>query len=137
MTQSTGLPMTVLEPGLDRLRVRRFRDELGRELYDLRRAPIPTPDTKALPRFLPRFDNVLLSHDDRRRAISDEHRALVIEGGEVRPTFLVDGFVAGTWSLDGSRVRLAPFDPLPRTVRREVETEAARLEAFVRASGKS
>ena len=77
----------------------------------------------------------MLSHDDRRRVISDEHRAAVIERGEVRPTFLVDGFVAGTWALEGCRVRLQPFAPLPRAVKREVAAEAARLEAFVRASG--
>jgi hypothetical protein len=137
LKQWSGLPMTVLRPGLECLQLRRFRDELGRELFDLPRAPIPPPDAPAPPRFLPRFDNVLLSHDDRRRVISDEHRGLVIQGGEVLPTFLVDGFVAGTWSLDGGHVRLAPFDPLPRGVRRELEDEASRLEAFVSASGKS
>jgi hypothetical protein len=135
--QWTGLPMTVLGPGLERLELRRFRDELGRELYDLPRAPLPPADTTAPPRLLPRFDLLVLSHDDRRRAISDEHRKLVIEGGEVRPTFLVDGFVAGTWSLDAGRVRFEPFSPLPRGARRELEDEAARLEAFVRASGRS
>jgi hypothetical protein len=78
----------------------------------------------------------VLSHDDRHRVIADEHRAAVIQGGEVRATFLVDGFVAGTWSFDG-RVRLAPFAPLPRHARREVEDEAARLAAFLRSVGKT
>ena len=61
----------------------------------------------------------------------------MIQGGEVRSTFLVDGFVAGTWSFEGDRVRLEPFAPLPRGVRREVEQEARRLEAFVREYGPS
>jgi len=67
--------------------------------------------------------------------ISDAHRAAVIEGGEVRATFLVDGFVAGTWALEGGRVRLRPFAPLPTADRQEVAAEAARLETFVRAFG--
>ena len=77
----------------------------------------------------------MLSHDDRRRVLADEHRAAVIEGGEVRATFLVDGFVAGLWSIQDGRVRLEPFAPLPRVARRELEDEAARLAAFVRAHG--
>src|SRR5213075_3037582 len=109
---------------------RRFRDEDGRELYDLPRAPLPSADTPAPVRLLPRFDNLVLSHDDRRRVLADEYRGAVIEGGEVRPTFLVDGFVAGLWQLEGGRVRLEPFAPLPRRVRRELDDEAGRLEAF-------
>jgi Winged helix DNA-binding domain len=137
VAQWTGLARSVVDRGLEQLELRRFRDELGRELVDLPRAPIPAADTVAPARLLPRFDNVVLSHHDRRRVISDENRPSVIQGGEVRATFLVDGFVAGTWSLEGGRVRLASFAPLPRKARREVEGEAALLEAFVRASGKS
>jgi hypothetical protein len=55
----------------------------------------------------------------------------------VAATFLVDGFVAGTWSVENGRVQLAPFLPLPRAARREVEVESARLEAFLRESGHS
>ena len=63
-------------------------------------------------------------------------RATVIQGGEVSATFLVDGFVAGTWAFEDGRVRLTPFAPLPRARRREVEDEAARLEAYLRAHGR-
>jgi DNA glycosylase AlkZ-like len=137
ISQWTGLPLSVLRPGLDRLALRCFRDELGRELYDLPRAPLPPGDTPAPVRLLPRFDSLVLSHDDRTRILADEHRRAVVQGGEVLPTFLVDGFVAGTWALDEGRVRLAPFTSISRTARREVEYEAGRLEAFVRASGQS
>jgi hypothetical protein len=137
LVQWTGLPLSALDPGLEQLVLRLFRDELGRELYDLPRAPLPPADTPAPARLVPRFDNLVLSHADRRRVITDEHRAIVIVGGEVLATMLVDGFVAGTWSLDGGRVRLAPFEPLPKPARRELEEEAARLEAFVRASGRA
>jgi hypothetical protein len=133
----TGMARSVVDQGLAPLRLRLFRDALDRELYDLPRAPLPPADTPAPPRLLPRFDNLVLSHDDRRRVITDEHRAIVIVGGEVLATILIDGFVAGTWSLDGGRVRLAPFEPLPRATQRKLDEEAARLEAFVRASGRA
>ena len=87
-------------------------------------------------RLLPRFDLFVLGHDDRRRALADEHRAAVIQGGEVSATVLVDGFVAGTWSFEDGRVRVKAFAPLPRSWRREVDEEASRLEAFLHAHGK-
>jgi hypothetical protein len=114
-----------------------FLDEHGRELYDVPRAPLPGGGVDAPVRLLPRFDNLVLSHDDRSRVLPDEFRSAVIEGGEVRATFLVGGFVAGLWTFDGAKVQLAPFAPLPRVARREVEDEAKRLEAFLRAAGKT
>jgi hypothetical protein len=133
----TGMARVVVDRGLAGLELRRFRDELDRELYDLPRAPLPGGDVPAPARLLPRFDNLVLAHEDRRRVLSDEHRAAVIEAGEVRATFLVDGFVAGLWTLEDGRVRLAPFGPLPRSARRELEEEASRLEAFVRAANEA
>jgi len=135
--QWSGLARAHVADGLAGIQLMSFVDEHGRELYDLPRAPVPSAETAAPIRFLPRFDNLVLSHADRRRVVSDEHRALVIEGGEVRPTFLVDGFVAGIWNLEKGRVRLEPFVSLSRSVRRELTEEASRLEAFVRASGGS
>ena len=136
IAQWTGMASRVVDQGLARLELRRFRDERGRELFDLPRAPLPPADTAAPARLLPRFDNLVLSHDDRRRVLADEHRAAVIQGGEVTATFLVDGFVAGLWSFEDGRVRLEPFAPLPRAARREVEDEASRLRGVPRASGK-
>jgi transposase-like protein len=133
----TGFARSVVDRGLAQLELRQFRDEHDRELYDLPRAPLPRADTRAPARLLPRFDNLVLSHDDRRRIVADEHRAAIIQGGEVSATFLVDGFVAGTWSFSEGRVHLKPFAPLPRATRSEVREEAARLEAFLRASGKA
>jgi hypothetical protein len=96
------------------------------------RVPLPSADAYAPVRLMPRFDNLLLSHKDRRRVIADEHRGLVIDGGWVKSTLLVDGFVAGTWEVENGRVRVEPFEPLPRAARREVDDEAARLEAWLR-----
>ena len=138
IAQWTGLSLGVLDTGLDRLELRRFRDELGRELVDLPRAPLPSASTHAPPRFLPRWDNLLLAHDVRTRAFPDEYRRTIIaRNGDVPETFLVDGFVAGQWRVEGGRVLLEPFAPLPRTARREVEEEAARLTSFLRAAGKA
>jgi hypothetical protein len=54
------------------------------------------------------------------------------KNGDVTQTFLVDGVVAGSWSYDKKgRVTIAPFAPLPRTARSEVEDEARRLEAWL------
>lgn len=129
----SGLRAGDVASALDALEpLRRFRDEQGRELLDVPRAPLPSADAHAPVRLMPRFDNLLLSHKDRRRVIADEHRGLVIEGGWVKSTLLVDGFVAGTWEVENGRVRVEPFEPLPRAVRREVDDEAARLEAWLR-----
>jgi hypothetical protein len=129
----SGLRVRDFEPALSALEpLRRFRDERGRELLDLPRAPLPPGDTRAPVRFLPRYDNLVLSHADRTRVIADEHRRTVIHGGGmVEATFLVDGFVAGLWRVERGRIRTEPFAPLPRARRREVEDEAARLEAWL------
>ena len=126
----SGLRIRDILPALERLEpLRRFRDLDGRELYDLPRAPLPPPDRPAPVRFLPRWDNVLLGHIDQLRVAPPEYRAVGHDGTQ---TFLVDGMVAGSWSVGGGRVRLEPFAPLPRGARRELEDEARRLEAFVR-----
>jgi len=133
VSEWSGLRVRDLEGSLDALEpLRRFRDERGRELLDLPRAPLPPADTPAPARLLPRFDNLVLSHKDRTRVLPEEYRGAVIMGGWVAATFLADGRVAGTWRVDGGRVRLEPFAPLPRSARHELEDEAARLEAWLR-----
>jgi Winged helix DNA-binding domain len=130
----SGLRVRDLEPALEALEpLRRFRDERGRELLDLPRAPLPSGDAPAPVRLLPRYDNLVLSHADRTRVVADDHRRQVIHGGGmVEATFLVDGFVAGLWRVERGRVRVEPFAPLPRAWRRDLDDEAARLEAWLR-----
>lgn len=109
--------------------LRRLRDDRGRELVDLPRAPLPAADTPAPVRFLPKFDNVLL---DRVRVLPDEYRKVVVrKNADVQPTFIVDGLVAGVWRRERKKLVTEPFAPLPRTVRRELEDEASRLEAWL------
>jgi hypothetical protein len=113
---------------LDGLRL--FRDEQGRELYDVSRGPIPPPDTPAPVRFLPKWDNTLL---DRRTLLPDHYRAAVLRSNaDVEQTFLVDGLVAGVWRFKDGRVTTKPFAPLPHTARRELDDEADRLAEFLR-----
>jgi Winged helix DNA-binding domain len=121
---------------LDRLEpLVRFRDEQGRELLDVPRAPLPDPQTPAPVRFLPKWDNVLLAWADRTRVLPEQHRKTVIRmNGDVAQTFLVDGFVAGMWRLEDGRVVLEPFTAQPRSVQRELKDEAGRLEAFLAGS---
>ena len=80
----------------------------------------------------PKWDNVLLAFADRTRVLPEQYRKSVISmNGDVAQTFLVDGFVAGIWRVEDGRVVLGPFSELPRSVRRELEDEAGRLEAFI------
>jgi hypothetical protein len=111
--------------------LRRFEDEEGRTLLDVPRAPLPAADTPAPVRFLPKWDAILLSHKDRSRVLPPEYQREVINGGDVRETFLVDGLVAGTWRHRQGKIELEPFAPLPATARRELEAEGRRLAAFL------
>ena len=124
--------MTTVRPALERLGVRRFRDEQGRELFDLRRAPLPHPETPAPVRFLPTWDATLLVHARRTQILPERYRGLVFSTKTPHSvgTFLVDGAVAGSWHHERGRVRLAPFSPMDRQARSELDQEAERLAAF-------
>ena len=121
-----GLPVTVIAQALDRMRLRRFRDERGGELLDLPRAPLPGPDTPAPVRLLPTFDATLLTHARRTQILPERHRSRVFNTKTPHSytTFLVDGQVAGTWRVEAGHVRVEPFEPLSREARREVKDEA-------------
>jgi len=129
-----GIPHAMLLPMLQRLSLRHFRDEKGKELVDLPRAPLPVAATPAPVRFLPTWDATLLVHARRTQILPEPYRPLVFNTRTPHsvPTFLVDGAVAGTWRFEGGRVELNPFEPIPRSARREVDDEARRLAAFMR-----
>jgi Winged helix DNA-binding domain len=131
--QWAGIPrLAPITASLERQSVRTFRDEEGRTLYDLPRAPLPNADTPAPARLIPRFDNLVLSHADRSRILGDVPLTRIITNNAmVHATILVDGFVAGTWQLEKGRVVLEPFSALSREVKRALQDEADRLEAFV------
>ena len=120
---------------LDRLRpeLRTFRDENGRELFDVEDGPLPDPGTPAPPRFLAEFDNILLSHADRTRVIEGTRKPPIPPGnGGVQGTVLIDGFMRASWKLTpGAELRVTPYTPLARRAATEVAEEGERLLAFL------
>jgi hypothetical protein len=114
--------LTGLRPVFERLRpqLRTFRDERGRELFDVPDGLFADPDTPAPPRFLPEYDNLLLSHEDRSRVV----RPLGIPWptGRWIGSLLIDGFGAGTWKLHEGVLTITGPAPDPA-----VEAEAVAL----------
>jgi hypothetical protein len=127
-----GLALTPLRPVLERVGTRRFRDQQGGLLYDLPDGPLPDPETPAPPRFLSTWDANLLVHARRTQLLPERYRGRIfhVRAPHSFPTFLVDGAVAGTWRHEQGRVRLEPFEPLPRATLRQLEDEAERLARF-------
>ena len=116
--------------------LRVFLDESGNELFDLPDAPLPPADTQAPPRFVPDYDNLVLSHIDRTRIISEEHRKKVfLSAARVRATFLIDGFVRGAWKIEKARktatLQIEPFEPLSKVDHDALTDEGERLVRFV------
>jgi hypothetical protein len=113
-----------------RPRLRSFRDQHGDELLDVLDGPLPDPATPAPPRFLPECDNAVLAHADRSRIVSESHRRLVT----AHKTFLVDGFVRGTWKvIHGPRTDtlvISPIAPIAAADRLALAEEGAQLLAF-------
>jgi len=130
-----GVRVGDIRPGLERLELRRFRDERGRVLLDLPRAPLPNGDTPAPVRFLPKWDSALLAYapPERARILPDRLRKAVIRtNGDVLPTVLVDGFVAATWEIDKKgELAIKPLRRLSKAQRAEIDDEGELLLEFV------
>jgi hypothetical protein len=117
-----------------RPRLRSFRDEHGSELFDLPDAPRPDPDTPAPPRFLPEYDNLLLSHADRTRFITGGEQVPLPPGNGARyGTLLVDGVLSATWRITTPRsVAVLEIHPFRRVGERDaIVAEGERLLSFV------
>jgi hypothetical protein len=110
----------------------RYHDDDGRELLDLEGEPIPDPDTPAPVRFLPHWDANLVAHARRTGLLPEQHRPRVfsIRNPFSVGTYLVDGTVAGAWSLRDGRIELDPFEVLAAKDEPAVERERGALEAF-------
>jgi hypothetical protein len=113
-----------------RPQLRTYRDERGRELLDVADGLFVDPETAAPVRFLPEYDNLFLSHEDRSR-ITDELRWGV--GFARLGTFFVDGFLAGSWKLGGGSGKLSvtPMRGFSAARRAEIAAEAAGVAAFL------
>jgi hypothetical protein len=124
--------LTGIRPILEGLRprLRTFRDEAGRELFDVADGPLPDPETPAPIRLLPEYDNILLSHKDRSRVVGSLRDASPLWKGFV----LVDGFLMGTWKVergDGvATLRVSRYGPIARHDRASLREEGDRLLGF-------
>jgi hypothetical protein len=123
-------------------RLQTYRDEGRRELYDLPDFPLSAEDVPAPVRFLPEFDNLLLSHSNRTRVVANEYRSKVyLPGLRVAATILVDGFVRGAWKIEKTKNAAAlviePFDKLTKRDRSSLIEEGEQLVRFVEAKAKS
>lgn len=131
--------LTGLKEAVGRLRpeLRRFEDEQGRELLDLPGAPLPDPDTPAPPRFLPEYDNALLSHADRTRVIERDDVQRIFTRGAV----LLDGFARGCWKIERVKVAatllIEPFRHLSKDERAGLADEGERLLMFAAAEART
>jgi len=130
--------LSELREVVERLRPRllTFSDEGGRELFDLPDAPRPDPETPAPPRFLPEYDNIVLSHDDRSRIIRDNRVLPMPEGrGGELGAVLVDGFLSGMWRITHVRgnatLTVETDGSWTKEDRTAVANEGARLLAFL------
>jgi hypothetical protein len=109
-----------------RTELRSFSDEQGRELFDVPDGLLPDPDTAAPARILAPFDNIVLGHAERARIIERGHRDVIFRDRLMR-TFLIDGFVAGTWRVDGEVLQLNSLRRLTASQRDQLAEEAADM----------
>jgi hypothetical protein len=120
-----------------RSRLKTFQDERGVELFDLAKAPLPDPETRVPPRFLPDFDNILLAHADRTRIMAPgQHLGLFSSNGVMKGSLLLDGFVRAAWIPEraGKTTTLVvtPFGTaIPKALQPAIAEEGMRLLEFL------
>lgn len=104
----------------------------GVELLDVPEGLLPPEDAPSPPRLMAMWDSALLAYTDRGRLVPPEYRKLVMRtNGDVLPTLLVDGCVAGVWRPVDDGIQAAAFHQLTAEDWRGLETEAASLTAFL------
>lgn len=127
-----GVQVADVRRGAESLPLRRYRDEDGRALVDLEDAPPPDPDAVAPVRFLPHWDACLLVHARRAGVLPEGYRPRIFTSRNPFSvgTYLVDGAVAGAWSVRDGHVVLDGYIELDAGVRKAVEREREVLEGF-------
>ena len=127
-----GIGAERVKRALERIELRRFRDEQGRELVDLPRAPLPHRETPAPARFIGHFEGLLWVHARRTGVLPEGFRTILFNTKlpASMAVFLLDGVVAGGWRYEGGRIQLQPFRKLTRAERADLKEEQERLQAF-------
>jgi Winged helix DNA-binding domain len=135
---------TKLKEMFEKLRpeMRTYRDEGRRELFDLPELSLPESDAPAPVRFLPEFDNLLLSHSNRTRVVADEFRSKVyLPALRVAATVLIDGFVSAVWTVQKSKntatLVIEPFAKLAKAEHAALMEEGERLIHLIETSAQS
>jgi hypothetical protein len=131
---TTWCRLTGLREVVERLRPRlvTFRDERGRELFDPPDAPRPDPDTPAAVRFLPEYDNLLLSHDDRSRFFRPEGREALARVWTIGyGSVLADGVVSAVWRIQPDGLVVSHVPGLPKRLVASLAAEGRRLARFL------
>jgi len=101
-------------------------------LLDVPDAQIADEDTPAPPRLLPMWDSTLLAYKDRSRVIPEEYRKTIIRrNGDVLPTILVGGHVAGVWRPIDDGIEVTAFRKLPNEAWDGLADESAGLIALL------
>jgi hypothetical protein len=131
-----GVPPAKMRAAAEGVQLRTFRDEAGKALVDLPRAPLPAADTATPVRFLPTWDATLLVHARRTQILPEHYRTRIFSTKTPHSvgTVLVDGSVAAAWRVERTATKatllVEPFAPLPRDARREIDGEGAGLVRF-------
>ena len=100
----------------------------GEELLDIAGGKLPPEDSPAPPRLLPMWDSTLLAYKDRSRIVPQDYRTLVMRNnGDVLPTLLVDGYVAGVWRPIDGGIEATAFHAIPPKAWKGLEAEARAL----------
>lgn len=115
-------------------KLRTYRDERGTVLYDLADIELPDPETTAPVRYLPDFDNILLSHANRERIMAEQYKPRVFtSNGIIRSTILVDGFVQGRWRIDRAKdLATLVIEPFARLSKQTVTALTEEGESLLR-----
>jgi hypothetical protein len=132
--QFTMLRRSVVRQALQALagKVEELEGPDGATLFDVPGAPLPAEDTVAPPRLLPMWDSILLAYSDRSRVVPPDYRSLIIRrNGDVLPTLLVDGYVAGVWRPVEGGIEATAFHRLDEEAWKGLAAEADALVAFL------
>lgn len=123
--------LTRLSEVTARMELRHYLDDDGVELLDVD-LPLVDPDVAVPPLFIAPFDNITLSHADRRRVIDGEaRRAIASKNGMIPGMVLVDGMVAATWRVEKGSLQVTPFERMSKRVAASLTKPGRSLLEFL------